>query len=241
MIPARVATDCGVLGARSQASRTSRSLSASAIGSAFVAMRSTIQWSSSNVKLFTIHYTRSAISIDLYFDFVSPYSYLLLTQAAEFGQQHGITWRPQPVVYGALLNHTGLVGPVEVDVKRRYTFTDIRRSAALLGVPLVGPPAHPFRSLEALRTVSLFLGDPRCLDLSTALAQACWGSWPRPDRQQRASGGRCRNRPPGQRPGASAADHRDQGPPARNNLAGYRARGVRSTDLPSGRRAVLGP
>lgn len=82
------------------------------------------------------------------------------------------------MVYGALLNHTGLVGPVEVDVKRRYTFADIdiRRSAALLGVPLVGPPVHPFRSLEALRTVSLFFGDPRCLDLSTALAQACWGA-----------------------------------------------------------------
>ena len=114
--------------------------------------------------------------VDLYFDFVSPYSYLLLAQAAEFGEHHGVEWRLQPVVYGALLNHTGLVGPIEVEVKRQYTFADIRRSAALLGIPLVGPPTHPFRSIEALRAVCLYAADPHCLDLSTALADACWGA-----------------------------------------------------------------
>ncbi len=114
-------------------------------------------------------------TVELYFDFVSPYTYLLLTQAREFGRCHGVEWQPRPVVYAVLLNHTGLVGPVEVEAKRRYTFADVRRSASLLGVPLAGPPTHPFRSLEALRTVCLHLEDPRCLELATALARACWG------------------------------------------------------------------
>jgi len=69
-----------------------------------------------------------------------------------------------------------------------------------------------------------FLRGPALSGLVDRPCPGMLGSWPRPDRQQRASGGRCRNRPPGKRPGASAADHRDQGLPARINLAGYRAR-----------------
>ena len=51
------------------------------------------------------------------------------------------------------------------DVAQRYS-----------GFPLVGPPTHPFRSIEALRAVCLYAADPHCLDLSTALADACWGA-----------------------------------------------------------------
>lgn len=113
--------------------------------------------------------------VELYFDFVSPYSYLALMQAEAFGRRHGVEWDLRPVVYGVLLDRTGLVGPAEVDVKRRYTMLDIARSAAILGVPMVGPPAHPFRSLEALRTVCLFRDEPAALQLTVALARAAWG------------------------------------------------------------------
>jgi 2-hydroxychromene-2-carboxylate isomerase len=112
--------------------------------------------------------------IKLYFDFVSPYSYLALTQLAAFGARHGVAWEPQPVFYAALLDANHLVGPAESRVKRHYTLNDILRAAELLGVPLVGPPAHPFRSLDALRVATLFNGDPRALELSVALSTACW-------------------------------------------------------------------
>ena len=93
----------------------------------------------------------------------------------QFGQANGVDWQLRPVVYGALLSATGLVGPAEVQIKRRYTFRDITRTARMLGVPLVGPPEHPFRSLEALRTVCVFAQDPLALPLVVALAHACWG------------------------------------------------------------------
>ena len=112
--------------------------------------------------------------IKLFFDFVSPYSYLALTQLAAFGGRHGVAWDPRPIFYAALLDANHLVGPAESRVKRRYTLNDILRAAELLGVPLVGPPAHPFRSLEALRVATLFDGDPRALELSVALSTACW-------------------------------------------------------------------
>jgi len=79
------------------------------------------------------------------------------------------------VVYGALLDATGLVGPAEVASKRRYTFRDVVRTARLLGVPMAGPPAHPFRSLEALRTICLFQDEAERLSLAVALAHTCWG------------------------------------------------------------------
>jgi 2-hydroxychromene-2-carboxylate isomerase len=113
--------------------------------------------------------------VRVYFDFISPYSYLALTRLAGFGARHGVEWEPAPVFYAALLDANALVGPAETRVKRRYTLTDVLRAATLLGVPLVGPPAHPFRSLEALRVATLFGDDPRALELAVALSTACWG------------------------------------------------------------------
>lgn len=113
--------------------------------------------------------------IPFYFDFVSPYSYLALTQAEVFAEEHEVEWELRPVVYSALLDAHGLVGPAEREVKRRYTFADVLRCAQRLGVPLVGPPVHPFRSIESLRVVCLFRDEPRVALLAAELAWAAWG------------------------------------------------------------------
>ena len=49
------------------------------------------------------------------------------------------------------------------------------RGADRLGVPLVGPPEHPFNSLAALRTLCVFQDDPRALRLAVRLSTLCWG------------------------------------------------------------------
>ena len=116
----------------------------------------------------------SKFRITLYFDFVSPYSWLALSQAESFAERHGIVWELRPVVYAALLDARGLVGPAEVEAKRRYTFHDVARCAEELELEFVGPPEHPFRSIEALRTVCLFDSNPRAAVLAAALAHACW-------------------------------------------------------------------
>jgi 2-hydroxychromene-2-carboxylate isomerase len=113
--------------------------------------------------------------VRLYFDFVSPYSYLALTQVERFGEEHGIEWTVRPILYAAVLDRRGLIGPAEEPVKREYTTRDIVRAADRLGVPLVGPPEHPFNSLAALRTVCVFQDDPRALRLAVRLFSICWG------------------------------------------------------------------
>jgi len=117
----------------------------------------------------------AAREIRFYLDLVSPYTWLALMRAEEFGRKHGVHWDLRPVVYAALLDAHGLVGPVETEAKRRYTFEDVARCARRQGVALKGPPAHPFRSVEALRTLLLFREGPEALALARALADACWG------------------------------------------------------------------
>ena len=70
-----------------------------------------------------------------------------------FAAEHGIRWEMRPIVYAALLDAHGLVGPAETPAKRRYTFHDVVRTARHLGLRFEGPPTHPFRSLEALRKI----------------------------------------------------------------------------------------
>ena len=113
-------------------------------------------------------------TVDLYLDFVSPYVYLALVQAEKFAADHGVELRPIPIVYGVVLDRTGLVGPVETAAKRQYTFRDVWRAADLLGVPIAAPPEHPFRSLAALRLLTAYREDAAALPLARGLATAAW-------------------------------------------------------------------
>ena len=110
----------------------------------------------------------------LYFDFISPYSHLCVAEL-EAGKLGGANVRYTPVVYGAILSATGLIGPVENEAKRRYTFLDVLRRAQKMGLPFEGAPAHPFRSLEALRAVCVFADRPEVGRLVSRLSNACWG------------------------------------------------------------------
>ncbi len=113
-------------------------------------------------------------TVGVYFDFVSPYAWLGLAATEAFAAEHALRFEPRPVVYAALLDAAGLVGPAESPSKRIYTFVDAARVARLAGLELRGPPAHPFRSLDALRAVCVFRDDPRALALAVTFAHAAW-------------------------------------------------------------------
>lgn len=113
--------------------------------------------------------------VTLWFDFISPYSYLALTQVEAFGREHDVTWVVRPLFYAAVLDATGRMGPAEIPMQRAYTLRDLVRAADLLGVPFTGPPAHPFRSLLALRAAALVQDEPVAVPLSVALSRAAWG------------------------------------------------------------------
>ena len=86
-------------------------------------------------------------SIDWYFDFVSPYSYICLHRLREVSAP--ISYKP--VLFAGLLNHFGQKGPAEVPAKRRWTYRWCTWWAGELGIPFRFPAAHPFNPLQHLR------------------------------------------------------------------------------------------
>lgn len=86
-------------------------------------------------------------SVDWYFDFVSPYSYLALHRLDEIS----IPVSYKPVLFAGLLNHWGQKGPAEIPGKRRWTYRSCTFRASQLGVPFRFPAEHPFNPLQHLR------------------------------------------------------------------------------------------
>ena len=91
-------------------------------------------------------------AVDWYFDLVSPFAYLALAGVERLAARRPV--RLRPVVFGAMLQQWGGLGPAEVPPKRRHTYRLCQFLADRAGVPFCFPPTHPFRSLDALRGLS---------------------------------------------------------------------------------------
>lgn len=85
----------------------------------------------------------------LYFDPISPYVYLLLSDLERLPS--GIPIRPVPILLAALLNHSGTKGPAEIPAKRLHTYRQCVWLARQRNIPFRMPPQHPFNPLAALR------------------------------------------------------------------------------------------
>jgi 2-hydroxychromene-2-carboxylate isomerase len=87
-------------------------------------------------------------TVDWYFDFVSPFSYICLHRLKELP---GVSIAYRPVLFAALLNHFGQKGPAEIPAKRRWTYRWCTWWARELGLPFRFPASHPFNPLQHLR------------------------------------------------------------------------------------------
>jgi 2-hydroxychromene-2-carboxylate isomerase len=112
--------------------------------------------------------------ITFHFDYLSPYAYLAWTSIHALAAEHGRTVRPVPTLLAALLANGQTKGPAEIPAKRVYVFKDCVRSAAVLGVPLIPPPTHPFNPLLSLRASGLVEGEAQRA-LVDELFRAAWG------------------------------------------------------------------
>ncbi len=110
-------------------------------------------------------------AFDFYFDFISPYAYLGWTQIHALAKRHDREVRAIPVLFAAMLKHSGTLGPAEIPLKRAYMFKDVMRSARNAGVPFSAPPSHPFNPLLALRVAT---AEPTHAVID-ALYRATWG------------------------------------------------------------------
>lgn len=117
------------------------------------------------------------------FDFISPYAWLAWRALSRIEAQTGVTAEPVPILFAALLNHHGQLGPAEIPAKRLYVFKDALRRARAAGYPLVPPPAHPFNPLGSLRLATVDQPAAIRTELIDRLFGVAWGG-ERPARPQ---------------------------------------------------------
>lgn len=84
-----------------------------------------------------------------YFDFISPFAWLQLPKVLALRERVAI--EPVPILFAAVLDTLGQLGPAEIPRKREFTYRFVQWQASRQGVPLRFPPAHPFNPLQALR------------------------------------------------------------------------------------------
>jgi 2-hydroxychromene-2-carboxylate isomerase len=89
--------------------------------------------------------------ITFHFDLISPYAYLAFEQLPKSleGISHSVTYKP--VLFGAILQHFGQLGPAEIAPKRTWTYQQINWLAKEQGVNLQMPASHPFNPIALLR------------------------------------------------------------------------------------------
>ena len=120
------------------------------------------------------HEAMPSAIIRFYFDYESPNAYVAWTQLPKLAHRYGFTVDPVPILYAALLDAHGQLGPGESPAKGLWMSKNLARKAILLGVPLNPPAFLPFNPLLALRT-TLLLSNARERDaFIDALFQAVW-------------------------------------------------------------------
>lgn len=118
----------------------------------------------------------SSKTVEFFFDFGSPASYLAWTQLPAICRAAGATLVYRPMLLGGVFQATGNASPVTVPAKGKYMLTDLARFAQRYGVPMRFNPHFPINTLALMRgAVGVQLRDPaRFDDFVTTMFRAMW-------------------------------------------------------------------
>jgi 2-hydroxychromene-2-carboxylate isomerase len=90
-------------------------------------------------------------TIEFFFDFGSPTTYLAHTQLPRIAREAGAALQYRPMLLGGVFKATGNVSPVTVPAKGRWMGQDIARWARHWGVPFTFNPHFPINTLTLMR------------------------------------------------------------------------------------------
>ncbi|MGC4010408.1 MAG: 2-hydroxychromene-2-carboxylate isomerase [Pseudomonas sp.] len=115
-------------------------------------------------------------SVEFYFDFGSPTSYLAYTQLPKICTETGAALVYRPVLLGGVFQATGNASPIAVPAKGRYTLIDMTRFARRYGVPMKMNPHFPINTLTLMRAATgVQLRQPERFDaLLACLFKGMW-------------------------------------------------------------------
>jgi 2-hydroxychromene-2-carboxylate isomerase len=90
-------------------------------------------------------------TIEFWFDFGSPTTYLAHTQLPRIARETSAQLVYKPMLLGGVFKATGNASPVTVPAKGRWMGRDIARWAARYGVPFAFNPHFPINTLTLMR------------------------------------------------------------------------------------------
>lgn len=113
-------------------------------------------------------------TLEFFYDFVSPYSYLASTRVEALARRTGAALRWRPFLLGGVLKATGNTAPAEIPAKYRYVKVDVGRWGQRLGVPIALPPTHPFPTVLAMRCALAAEARGALVPFTHAAFRAAW-------------------------------------------------------------------
>jgi 2-hydroxychromene-2-carboxylate isomerase len=113
-------------------------------------------------------------TLEFFYDFVSPYSYLASTRVETEVAKVGGSVRFRPFLLGGVFNATGNKAPIEVAAKGPYLQTDCSRWAKRLGVPFAWPARFPVLTVLPLRAAFAAEKLGKLVPYSHAMFRAYW-------------------------------------------------------------------
>jgi 2-hydroxychromene-2-carboxylate isomerase len=90
-------------------------------------------------------------TIEFFFDFGSPTSYLAYTQLPKLAADCGASLVCKPILLGGVFKATGNASPVSVPAKGKWMLSDLKLWARHYGVPLKFNPNFPINTLTLMR------------------------------------------------------------------------------------------
>lgn len=113
-------------------------------------------------------------TIECFFDFGSPATYLAWTQLPRLAAKYNATLIWRPMLLGAVFKATGNQSPAMNPAKGRYMLIDFQRYAKHYDVPMKFNPFFPINTMTLMRGAVALQGDPRFDDYLDAVFKAIW-------------------------------------------------------------------
>ena len=115
-----------------------------------------------------------ARTLEFYFDYGSPYSYLADTQVEAIAQRAGATLQRKPMLLGGVFKATGNASPMTVALKSKWSAFDMPLWARHYGVPFLRNPFFPVNTLALMRGAAAAQIDGLFERYHPAIYKAMW-------------------------------------------------------------------
>ena len=92
-----------------------------------------------------------ARTLEFYYDYGSPYSYLADTQVEAIAKRAGASLARKPMLLGGVFKATGNASPMTVELKSKWSAFDMPMWARHYGVPFNRNPFFPVNTLALMR------------------------------------------------------------------------------------------